>query len=115
MKNYHIYLFTQDNSLPCSMVASHLDSLSLAERNEVDVVPLLTAQGERTALAAELCVSFAPTLVVCHETVKCEYDSEVGYEFCELMEESVERLAGAYPICNGLDSTLDAYTYAHPE
>ena len=37
------------------------------------------------------------------------------YEFCELMEESVEKLVGAFPIVNGLESTLDAYTYAHPE
>ena len=115
MKNYHIYLFTQEKSLPCATVKSHLNSLSSAERNEIDIVPLHTAQGERTALAAELSVSLTPTLVVCHETVKCEYDSEQGYEFCELMEESVEKIVGALPIVNGLENTLNAYTYAHPE
>jgi len=39
----------------------------------------------------------------------------MGYEFCDLEEESVERFVGANNIIENLQATLDAYTYAHPE
>jgi len=39
----------------------------------------------------------------------------LGYEFCDLEEESVERFVGANNIIEHLQATLDAYTYAHPE
>ena len=116
MKQYHIYVFTQEACPPCHRLHKYVDNkLSPDERAELDFVPLKTPEGKRTALAEELSVELSPTLVVVHETVQCDYDPEEGYEFCDLEEESVERFVGANSIIEHLDATLDAYTYAHPE
>ena len=116
MKQYHIYVFTQEACPPCHRLKNHVErKLTEEERAELDFVPLKTPSGERTALAEELSVELSPTLVVVHETVSCDYDPEEGYEFCDLEEESVERFVGANNIIEHLDATLDAYTYAHPE
>ena len=116
MKQYHIYVFTQEACPPCHRLHKYVDNkLSADERAELDFVPLKTPEGKRTALAEELSVELSPTLVVVHETVQCDYDPEEGYEFCDLEEESVERFVGANNIIEHLDATLDAYTYAHPE
>ena len=114
MKNYHIYVFTQDACSPCKRLKEHIETLTEAEQAELDFVPLKTAYGDRTALAEELSVELSPTLVVAHETVACEVDSD-DEEYCELEEESVERFVGANSIIEHLQATLDAYTYAHPE
>ena len=115
MKQYHLYVFTQDNCAPCTRLKDHIETLTNAEKSELDLVPLKTATGERTALAEELSVDLTPTLVVAHESVQCDYDPDMGYEFCDLEEETVERFVGANNIIEHLDATLDAYTYAHPE
>ena len=115
MKQYKLYVFSQDGCPPCSRLKDHVKSLTQAEQAELDFVPLKTASGARTALAEELSVELTPTLVVVHETVSCDYDEMMGYEFCDLEEESVERFVGANKIIENLQSTLDAYTYAHPE
>ena len=116
MKQYHIYVFSQDNCAPCARLKDHVSSkLTKAEQAELDFVPMKTPTGERTALAEELSVELTPTLVVVHETVQCEYSPDDGYEFCDLTEESVERFVGANNIIEHLQATLDAYTYAHPE
>ena len=116
MKQYHIYVFTQDECSPCHRLKKHVDhKLTDAEKAELDFVPMKTPEGKRTALAEELSVELTPTLVVVHETVSCDYDSDLGYEFCDLEEESVERYVGANNIIEHLSATLDAYTYAHPE
>ena len=115
MKQYHCYVFTQDGCPPCNRLKDHLKTLSDAEKSELDFVPLKTSSGERTALAEELSVELTPTLVVVHESVHCDYDPDMGYEFCELDEEPVERFVGANNIIEHLQATLDAYTYAHPE
>jgi hypothetical protein len=115
MKKYHIYVFEQESCPPCHRLKTHVNRLSEAEKSELDFVPLKTASGQRTALAEELEVELSPTLVVVHETVSCEYDEMLGYEFCDLEEESVERFVGANNIIEHLQATLDAYTYAHVE
>ena len=116
MKNYHIYVFTQEACPPCHRLKKHVDSkLTKEEKSELDFVPLKTPEGQRTALAEELSVELTPTLVVVHETVSCDYSPEDGYEFCDLEEESVERFVGAANIIEHLDATIDAYTYAHTE
>ena len=115
MKTYHLYVFTQDNCAPCTRLKDHVQTLTQSEKAELDFVPLKTPTGARTALAEELSVELSPTLVVTHETVSCDYDPDMGYEFCDLEEESVERFVGANNIISALDSVLDAYTYAHPE
>ena len=115
MKQYHLYVFTQDSCAPCTRLKDHVATLSDKERAELDFVPLKTPTGELTALASELSVELTPTLVVAHETIQCDYDPDMGYEFCNLEEESVERFVGANNIIEHLDATLDAYTYAHPE
>ena len=115
MKQYHIYVFSQDKCAPCTRLKDHIETLSDAEKSELDFVPLKTETGARTALAEELNVELSPTLVVVHETVQCEYSPDDGYEFCDLEEESVERFVGANNIIEHLQATLDAYTYAHPE
>ena len=115
MKQYHCYVFTQDGCAPCARLKDHVKTLTDAEKSELDFVPFKTASGQRTALAEELSVELTPTLVVVHETVQCDFDPEMGYEFCDLEEETVERFVGANNIIEHLQATLDAYTYAHPE
>ena len=114
MKQYHLYVFTQDQCAPCTRFKDYVSGLTKDEQAELDFVPFKTATGARTALAEELAVDLTPTLVVCHETVQCELDPD-GDEFCDLEEESVERFVGANNIIEHLPATLDAYTYAHPE
>ena len=115
MKQYHIYVFTQDSCPPCLRLKQYVDrKLTDDEKAELDFVPLKTASGQRTALAEDLKVELSPTLVVVHETVSCEVDAD-GDEICDLEEESVERFVGANNIIEHLNATLDAYTYAHPE
>ena len=115
MKQYHLYVFTQDSCAPCTRLKDHVKTLTEDEKAELDFVPLKTPTGARTALAEELAVELSPTLVVVHETVQCDYSPEDGYEFCDLTEESVERFVGANSIIEHLQATLDAYTYAHTE
>ena len=115
MKQYHLYVFSQDECPPCNRLKEHVKTLSEGEQAELDFVPLKTPSGVRTALAEELSVELSPTLVVVHETVSCDYDEMMGYEFCDLEEETVERFVGANNIIEHLQATLDAYTYAHPE
>ena len=115
MKQYHLYVFTQEACPPCIRLKDHVSNvLTDNERAELDFVPLKTPSGQRTALAEELSVELSPTLVVVHETVACQIDDQ-GIEICDLEEESVERFVGANNIIDHLDATLDAYTYAHPE
>ena len=114
MKQYHLYVFTQDNCAPCTRLKDHINTLTEEERAELDFVPIKTSSGARTALAEELSVDLTPTLVVCHESVECRLDDD-GFEDCDLEEETVERFVGAKSIIEHLDATLDAYTYAHPE
>ena len=114
MKQYHLYVFTQDNCPPCHRLKKHLETLTPEENSELDLVPLKTPTGQRTALAEELSVELSPTLVVVHETVQCELDPD-GDEYCDLEEETVERFVGANNIIEHLSATIDAYTYAHPE
>ena len=114
MKQYHIYVFTQDACPPCTRLKNFCETLTPDETAELDFVPLKTATGERTALAEELAVELTPTLVVCHESIHCEIDQD-GDEYCDLEEETVERFVGASNIIEHLQATLDAYTYAHPE
>jgi len=114
MKSYHLYVFSQDGCPPCARLKDHIQTLTEAEKAELDFVPLKTPSGQRTALAEELAVELTPTLVVTHETVSCEIASD-DEEYCELEEESVERFVGANSIIEHLQATLDAYTYAHPE
>ena len=114
MKQYHIYVFSQDGCSPCDRLKDHLQTLTADEQAELDIVPLKTASGRRTALAEELAVELTPTLVVTHENLVCEID-ESDEEFCDQTEESVERFVGANSIIEHLQATLDAYTYAHTE
>ena len=65
MKQYHIYVFTQDACPPCARLKDHCKTLtSEDETAELDFVPLKTASGQRTALAEEFAVELTPTLVV---------------------------------------------------
>ena len=115
MKQYHLYVFTQDACPPCHRLHDYVDSkLTDDEKAELDFVPLKTPEGKRTALAEELAVELSPTLGVVHETKACTLDSD-GFIDCDLEEELVELQVGASYIIEHLDATLDAYTYAHPE
>ncbi len=114
MKQYHLYVFSQDNCAPCERLKDHVKTLTDAEQAELDFVPIKTPSGERTALAEELSVELTPTLVVTHEQIECTIDRD-GFEDCDFEEESVERIVGSKAIIESLDSVLDAYTYAHPE
>ena len=111
MKNYHIYLFTQDACPPCVLVKKHIESLPDGQRQELDVVPMKVASGQRTALAEELDIQLTPTLVVCHEDLLCDGEID-GDEFLSQLEVPVERIVGANNIIASLQDTLAAYTYA---
>ena len=115
MKQYHIYVFSQDGCPPCARLKDYVQTLTIDEQAELDFVPLKTPSGQRTALAEELSVELTPTMVVVHETVQCDVDRTSGEEFCDLEEETVEHHVGANNIIKSLQATLDAYTYAHPE
>ena len=115
MKQYHIYVFSQDGCPPCARLKDYVQTLTPDEQAELDFVPLKTPSGERTALAEELAVELTPTMVVVHETIQCDVDRTSGEEFCDLEEETVEHHVGANNIIKSLQATLDAYTYAHPE
>jgi len=114
MKHYHIYVFSQDNCSPCARLKEHVSGLTEAQQAELDFVPLRTASGQYTALAADLSVELTPTLVVVDEEVECRIEDD-GFEDCDYIEEPVERFVGANNIIEHLDATIDAYTYANPE
>jgi hypothetical protein len=114
MKQYHLYVFTQDGCAPCNRLKEHVKTLTKDEAAELDFVPLKAPSGSRTALAEELSVELSPTLVVVHEELSCQLDAD-GDEDCDYVEQSVERFVGANSIIEHLQATLDAYTYAHPE
>ena len=114
MKQYHLYVFSQDGCSPCDRLKDHIKTLTDDQQAELDVVPLKTASGERTALAEELRVELSPTLVVVHEDILCDLD-ESGDEFCDYQEFPVERFVGANNIIEHLPATLHAYTYAEIE
>ena len=37
MKQYHIYVFTQDNCPPCTRLKDHLETLTDEEKSELDL------------------------------------------------------------------------------
>ena len=114
MKQYHLYVFTQESCPPCKRLKEHVSTLTADEQAELDFVPLKTPAGQRTALAEELQVELSPTLVVTHRDVICTIDQD-GDEWCSSAEDPIERYVGANEIIMFLQSTLDAYTYCHPE
>ena len=113
MKEYHLYVFTQPSCPPCERLKQHVSTLSEQEQREIDFVPFRIATGQRTALAEEFDIQKTPTLVVCHDDHNLQIQAD-AYEDWELVETPVETIEGANLIIKSLDSTLDAYTYAHP-
>lgn len=113
MKQYELYVFTQDNCGPCVRLKDYVSTLPEADRDALHFVPIKTAEGKRTSLAEELDVTLTPTLVVTYEGLQCRLDED-GFEDCDYTEEPVERYVGANEIIEHLDATIDAYTYAHP-
>ena len=111
MKTYHLVVFSQDNCPPCTRLKEHLKTLPECVTQELDFVPLRTPTGAYTALAEELGVTLTPTLVVLHDEQQCEIDEDLGEEFCDLIEETVERFVGGQAIIDNLNSTINAYTY----
>jgi len=114
MKNYHIYVFSQDSCPPCQTLKDYVSTLTEAEQGELDFVPIRTASGDRTALADELEVTLTPTMVVVHEDHDKDMSCDDYDEFVDYHETPVETVVGARAIMQTLSATLDAYTYAHP-
>jgi thioredoxin-related protein len=114
MKLYQLYVFTQDSCPPCARLKEYINTLSKAEQAELKVVPFKAPSGSLTALEESFQVEATPTLVVCHEDLVCALD-DAGDEWCDGQESLVEKVVGANKIIKSLPSTLDAYTYAHPE
>ena len=115
MKQYHLYVFSQDNCAPCERLKEHVKTLTDDEQAELDFVPLRAPNGQYTALAKENGVTLTPTLLVTHEEVICDIDAASDEEFCDFEYEVVESFIGANHIIEHLQATLDAYTYAHPD
>ena len=49
MKQYKLYVFTQDSCPPCHRLKKYVERLTEAEKAELDFVPLKTATGARTS------------------------------------------------------------------
>lgn len=121
MKTYHLYVFTQENCEPCKRLKEHVATLPKKQQAELDFVPLKVlnknqpyAKGKLTALAEEHNIELTPTLLVVHEELSCDIDTD-GEEYCDGIEVSVERFVGANAIIEHLPATLNAYTYAIEE
>lgn len=114
MKLYQLYVFTQDSCPPCTRLKDYINTLSKDEKAEIKMVPFKAPNGSLTALAEEFEVASTPTLVVCHEDLLCAIDDS-GDEWCDGQESIVEKIVGANKIIASLQSTIDAYTYAHPD
>ena len=121
MKTYHLYIFTQDGCEPCERLKEHVATLPNEQQAELDFVPFRVqrkaqrySKAPLTALAEEHNIELTPTLLVVHEEVSCDIDSD-GDEWCDGVEVSVERFVGANAIIEHLPATLDAYTYVNPE
>lgn len=113
MKKYHLYVFTQESCPPCTRLKDHVKGLTADEQSELDFVPFKTATGGKTALAEDLGVEKTPTLVVVSLEKECEeYE---GDWYADQTEKLVQSFEGANRIIETLASTLDSYTYAHPE
>lgn len=113
MKNYSIYVFTRDNCTPCTRMKEYVTSLPEKQRAELHLVPLLTSDGSRTALATECEIDLTPTMVVIHDDVYCElWEAD---EFCEPTAEVVESFVGANAVIAAIPSILEAYTYSCDE
>jgi hypothetical protein len=113
MKQYEIYVFTQDNCPPCTRLKEYVSTLPEADQAALHFVPMKAPNGRPTALAEELNVDKTPTLVVTYEGLQCRIDED-GFEDCDYTEEPVERQVGANNIIEHLDNTIETYTYAHP-
>ena len=114
MKQYHLYVLPKTAVL-LALASRTTSKLSQKTRRLNSTLSLLKRP---RALVRRLRRSYrwnSHRLVVVHETVSCDYDEMMGYEFCDLEEESVERFVGANSIIEHLQATLDAYTYAHTE
>lgn len=113
MKKYHLYVFTQESCPPCTRLKDHVKGLTADEQSELDFVPFRTSTGSKTALAEEHGVEKTPTLVVVSLEKECEeYE---GDWYADQTEKLVQSFEGANHIIETLASTLDSYTYAHPE
>ena len=120
MKNYHLYVFSQDGCEPCDRLKKYVNSLPDSDKKELDFVPMRVKRSSMpyapavlTALAEEHNINATPTLLVVHEEVSCSIEDDD--EWCDPLEVEVERIVGANAIIEHLDATIDAYTYAHPE
>ena len=51
MKQYHLYVFTQDHCAPCHRLKKHIKTLTDAEKSELDFVPLKTADWRSVRLS----------------------------------------------------------------
>lgn len=113
MKHYSIYIFSQEDCVPCKNLKKHVGTLNKHQQAEITFVPMKTLTGEYTAFAEELNVLLSPTLVVVSNEITCEIDPVDFEEYCTGQQEPVERYVGAKSIIENLDSTLDAYTYCN--
>ena len=84
MKQYHLYVFTQDACPPCARLKNYVKTLAESERAELDFVPLKTPSGRAYGACRGACGG-AYTDTRCHVTklspVKSTDDDE---EYCDL-------------------------------
>ena len=113
MKKYHLYVFTQESCPPCTRLKDHVKGLTADEQSELDFVPFRTATGSKTALAEEYGIEMTPTLVVVSLEKQCEEFE--GDWYANQTQKEVHKVVGANDIIKDLPSSLDSYTYAHPE
>jgi len=119
MKTYYLYVFTQDECPPCQRLKQYISTLPEPQQKELHMVTMKEpknrfqpyAEPQRTQLAEKLEVIQTPTLVVVHEELACDIDTN-GDEWCDGLEVPVERFVGANDIIEHLPATLSAYTYA---
>ncbi len=108
MTDISLLVFTQENCPPCYRLKDFIKRLPSEQQDQIEFVPMKTASGERTALAAECNVELNPTLGVAAEHVECH--DEDGIEVCDLIDDPIETIVGGQAITTALPGVINNYT-----
>jgi len=109
MKQYRLFIFTQENCPPCYRLKDYVKRLPISQQKELTFYPYKGGDGERTTMAQELGVNMTPTLVVLHESIIYKDDD------AEMAQCVVESIVGCQNIVTALPATISDYTYTPTE
>tara|TARA_B100001778_G_C18493523_1_gene586155 strand:+ start:422 stop:766 length:345 start_codon:yes stop_codon:yes gene_type:complete len=109
MTDITIFIFTQENCNPCYRLKDYIKTLPSEQQDALEILPLKTPTGNKTALASELNVELTPTLVVASESVVCDNPDEETARDCNLVAEPIETIVGATDITTALPGIFSNY------